>query len=108
MRAKSYTEPPAMRIGLTKEAEYAGTRGLRMRARLASTVMLSAVVFFLVAVLASVGVLWWGGDVPVGIAIGGICGTAAAFAFGAVVGAMGRSGGRSGGEHERSPDGHKR
>ena len=79
-----------------------------MSARLASTVMLSAVMFFVVAVLGCVGVLWWSGDVALGIALGGICGTAAAFAFGAVVGAMGRSGGRPGDEHERSRDGHKR
>jgi hypothetical protein len=38
--------------------------------------------------------------------IGGICGTAAAITFGAVVRAMGRSGERSGDEHERSRDGH--
>ena len=63
-----------------------------MRARLAGTVMLSAVVFFVVAVLVSVGVLWWSADVALGIVIGGICGVAAAFAFGAVVRAMGRSG----------------
>ena len=68
-----------------------------MRSRLAGTVMLSAVVFFVVAVLVSVGVLWWSGDVALGIVIGGICGVAAALPFGAVVRAMGRSG-----------DGHKR
>jgi len=68
-----------------------------MRARLASTVMLSTVVFFVAAVLVSVGVLWWSGDVALGIVIGGICGAAAALTFGAVVRAMGRSG-----------DGHKR
>jgi hypothetical protein len=79
-----------------------------MRARLAGTVMLSTVVFFVVAVLVSVGVLWWSGDVALGIVIGVICGTAAAITFGAVVRAMGRSGGRSGDEHERSRDGHKR
>jgi hypothetical protein len=63
-----------------------------MRSRLAGTVMLSAVVFFVVAVLVSVGVLWWSADVALGIAIGGICGAAAALTFGAVVRAMGRSG----------------
>jgi hypothetical protein len=42
-----------------------------MRARLAGTVMLSTVVFFVVAVLVSVGVLWWSGDVAVGIVTGG-------------------------------------
>ena len=68
-----------------------------MRSRLAGTVMLSAVVFFVVAVLVSVGVLWWSADVTLGIVIGGICGAAAALTFGAVVRAMGRSG-----------DGHKR
>ena len=77
-----------------------------MRARLAGTVMLSTVVFFVVAVLVSVGVLWWSADVALGVLIGGICGTAAAFTFGAVVRAMGRSGERSGDEHERSRDGH--
>lgn len=68
-----------------------------MRSRLASTVMLSTVVFFVMAVLVSVGVLWWSGDVALGIVVGGICGVAAALTFGAVVRAMGRSG-----------DGHKR
>lgn len=63
-----------------------------MRARFASSVMLSTVGFFVVAVLVSVGVLWWSGDVAVGIAIGVIYGTAAAFASGAVVRAIGRSG----------------
>ena len=71
-----------------------------MRTKLAGTMMLSTVVFFVVAVLVSVGVLWWSGDVAVGIVTGGICGAAAAFAFGAVVRAMGRSGERSGHERE--------
>jgi preprotein translocase subunit SecF len=79
-----------------------------MRARLASTVMLSTLVFFVVAVLVSVGVLWWSGNVALGIVIGGICGTAAAFVFGAVVRAMGRSRERSGDDHERSRGGHDR
>jgi preprotein translocase subunit SecF len=79
-----------------------------MRARLAGTVMLSTVVFFVVAVLVSVGVLWWPGDLARGILIGVICGTAAAFTVGAVITAMGRSGERSGDEHERSSHGHDR
>ena len=54
--------------------------------------MLSTVVFFVVSVLVSVGVLWWSGDVARGILIGVICGSAAAFTFGAVLTAMGRSG----------------
>jgi len=77
-----------------------------MRARLAGTVMLSTVVFFVVSVLVSVGVLWWSGDIARGTLIGVICGTAAAFTFGAVVRAMGRSEERSSDEHERSRDGH--
>jgi hypothetical protein len=79
-----------------------------MRARLAGTVMLSTVVFFVVSVLVSVGVLWWTGDVARGILIGVICGSAAALTFGAVLTAMGRSGERSSDEHKRSPDGHDR
>ena len=71
-----------------------------MRARLAGTVMLSTVVFFVVSVLVSVGVLWWSGDVARGVLIGVICGTAGAFLFGAVVRAMGRSGERSSNEHQ--------
>ena len=79
-----------------------------MRARLAGTVMLSTVVFFVVSVLVSVGVLWWSGDVALGTLIGVICGTAAAFMFGAVITAMGRSGERSSNEDRRSWDGHDR
>jgi hypothetical protein len=79
-----------------------------MRARLAGTVMLSTVVFFVVSVLVSVGVLWLSGDVARGILIGVICGSAAALTFGAVLTAMGRSGERSSDEHKRSPDGHDR
>jgi hypothetical protein len=46
-----------------------------MRTRLAGTVLLSTVVFFVVSVLVSVGVLWWSGDVALGILIGVICGS---------------------------------
>ena len=79
-----------------------------MRARLAGTVMLSTVAFFVVAVLVSLGVLWWSGDIARGALIGVICGTAAAITFGAVLRAMGRSAERSGDEHKRSRDGHDR
>jgi ascorbate-specific PTS system EIIC-type component UlaA len=79
-----------------------------MRASLAGTVMLSTVVFFVVSVLVSVGVLWWSGDVARGVLIGVLCGTAGAFTFGAVVRAMGRSEERSSDEHERSRDGEDR
>jgi NhaP-type Na+/H+ or K+/H+ antiporter len=70
--------------------------------------MLSTVVFFVVSVLVSVGVLWWSGDIARGALIGVICGLAAAFAVGAVLRAIGRSGERSGDEHKRSPDGDDR
>ena len=79
-----------------------------MRTRLAGTAMLSTVVFFVVAVLVSVGVLWWSGDIARGTLIGVICGSAAAFTFGAVLTAMGRSGERSSNERKRSRDGHDR
>jgi hypothetical protein len=79
-----------------------------MRTRIAGTVMLSTVVFFVVSVLVSVGVLWWTGDVALGTLIGVICGSAAAFTFGAVVRAMGRSGERSSDEDRRSRSGHDR
>ena len=79
-----------------------------MRTRLAGTVMLSTVVFFVVSVLVSVGVLWWTGDVARGILIGVISGSVAAFTFGAVVRAMGRSGERSSDEHQQSRSGHDR
>jgi preprotein translocase subunit SecF len=79
-----------------------------MRTRLAGTVMLSTVIFFVVAVLVSLGVLWWSGDIARGALIGVIFGTAAAFMFGAVITAMGRSGERSSDEDRRSWDGHDR
>ena len=79
-----------------------------MRARLAGTVMLSTVVFFVVSVVVSVGVLWWSGEVALGTLIGVICGSGAAFTFGAVVRAMGRSGERSSDEERRSGDGDDR
>ena len=79
-----------------------------MRSRIAAIVMLSTVVFFVVSLLVSLGVLWWTGDVALGTLIGVICGSAAAITFGAVVRAMGRSGERSSDEHKRSRDGHER
>ena len=63
-----------------------------MRTRLAGTVMLSTVVFFVVSVLVSVGVLWWSGDIARGTLIGVICGSVAALTFGAVLTAIGRRG----------------
>jgi hypothetical protein len=79
-----------------------------MRARLAGTVMLSTVVFFVVAVLVSLGVLWCCGGLARGTLIGVICGSVAAVTFGAVLTAMGRSGERSSDEDRRSRDGYDR
>ena len=78
-----------------------------MRARLASTVMLSIVVFIVVTLFVSVGVLWWTGDGTRSVLIGVICGLVAVLTIRAVSW-YGRSGERSGDEHERSRDGHDR
>ena len=78
-----------------------------MRARLASTVMLSIVVFIVVTLFVSVGVLWWTGDGTRSVLIGVICGAVAVLTVRAVSW-YGRSGERSGDEHERSRDGHDR
>ena len=76
-----------------------------MRARLASTVMLSIVVFIVVTLFVSVGVLWWTGDGTRSVLIGVICGVVAVLTVRAMSW-YGRSGERSGDEHERSRDGH--
>ena len=78
-----------------------------MRTRLASTVMLSIVVFIVVTLFVSVGVLWWTGDGTRSVLIGVICGVVAVLTVRAVSW-YGRSGERSGDEHERSRDGHDR
>jgi hypothetical protein len=78
-----------------------------MRARLASTVMLSIVVFIVVPLFVSLGVLWWTGDGTRSVLIGVICGMVAVLTVRAVSW-YGRSGERSGDEHERSRDGHDR
>jgi Zn-dependent protease with chaperone function len=78
-----------------------------MRARLASTVMLSIVVFIVVTLFVSLGVLWWSGDGTRSVLIGVICGVVAVLTVRAVSW-YGRSGERSGDEHERSRDGHDR
>ena len=69
--------------------------------------MLSTVVFIVVTLLVSVGVLWWTGDVALSVLIGVICGVVAVLTVRAVSW-YGRSGERSGDEHERSRDGHDR
>jgi hypothetical protein len=78
-----------------------------MRARLASTVMLSIVVFIVVTLFVSVGVLWWTGDGTRSVLIGVICGVVAVLTVRAVSW-YGRSGERSGDVHERSRDGQDR
>jgi hypothetical protein len=75
---------------------------------MAAIVMLSTVVFFVVSLIVSLGVLWWTGDVARSVLIGVICGAAAAITAGAVGTAIGRSGERSSDEHNRSRDGHDR
>ena len=73
-----------------------------MIARIAGTVILSALVFVGVSLLVSLGVLWMTDGVLRGALIGVICGTAAAFTVGAVSTAVGR---RSSDESERSDGG---
>jgi Na+/proline symporter len=66
-----------------------------MRARLASTVMLSIVVFIVVTLFVSLGVLWWSGDGTRSVLIGVICGVVAVLTVRAVSW-YGRSGERTG------------
>jgi uncharacterized membrane protein len=75
-----------------------------MIARIAGTVILSAIVFVVVTLLVGLGVLWATEGVFRGALIGVICGTAA-FTVGAVGIAVGR---RSSDENERSRSGHDR
>ena len=79
-----------------------------MRSRIAAIAMLSAIVFIVVAVLMSLGVLWWTGGLLSGVLIGGISGAVAAFTASIVSTAIGRSGEHSGDEHKRSRGGHDR
>ena len=73
-----------------------------MITRTIGTVLLSTIVFVVVSVLVSLGVLWWTGGLFSGAVIGVICGLAAAFTIGAVSIAVRRSGERPGGhENER-------
>ena len=63
-----------------------------MIARIAGTVILSAIVFVVVSLLVSLGVLWWTGGVARGAVIGVICGFSAACVVATVSTAVGRSG----------------
>jgi Na+/proline symporter len=75
-----------------------------MRSRLAATVLLSIVVFIVVTLFVSLGVLWWSGDATRGVLIGVVCGVVAVLTVRAVSW-YGRSGVRSNDEHERSRGG---
>jgi hypothetical protein len=82
-----------------------------MIARTVGTLILSTVVFVVVSVLVSLGVLWWTGGLLSGAVIGVICGLAAAFTIGAVSNIVGRTEGRrhtGGDENERSGGGPDR
>ena len=80
-----------------------------MIARTIGTVLLSTIVFVVVSLLVSFGVLWWTGGLLSGVLIGVICGLAAAFTIGAVSTAVRRSGERPRGhENERSGGGPDR
>ena len=71
-----------------------------MIARTVGTVLLSTIVFVVVSLLVSLGVLWWTGVLLSGAVIGVICGLAVAITIGAVSNAVGRTEGlrRSGGD----------
>ncbi len=77
-----------------------------MIARIAGTVMLSLIVFVVVSLLVSLGVLWLTGGVVRGAVIGIVCGFAAAFVVATVSNIVGRGGdqprGRVGNQNERS------
>jgi hypothetical protein len=79
-----------------------------MLARIAATVMLSMIGFFVVTLIVGLGVLWWTGDGTRAVLIGVICGTVAAFTVGTVGTAIEQSGERSGDDHERSRGGDDR
>jgi hypothetical protein len=69
-----------------------------MISRIAGTLLLSLVVFVVVSLLVSLGVLWLTGGVVRGAVIGVVCGLAAAFVVGAVSTAGRRTEMSSGGE----------
>ena len=80
-----------------------------MIARISGTVILSLIVFVLVALLVTFGVWWWSGGLLPGTVIGVISGFAAAFLVGMVSIAVGRSGeqqrGRLSDDNKRSSGG---
>jgi hypothetical protein len=78
-----------------------------MLSKFAATVLLSIVVFIVVTLFVSLGVLWWTGEGTRSVLIGVICGTVAVLTVRAVSW-YGRLGERSDDEHERSRGGRDR
>jgi len=74
-----------------------------MLSKFAATVLL----FIVVTLFVSLGVLWWTGEGTRSVLIGVICGTVAVFTVRAAS-RYGRWGERSGDEHERSREGKDR
>ena len=78
-----------------------------MLSKFAATVLLSIVIFIVVTLFVSLGVLWWTGEGTRSVLIGVICGTVAVLTV-RTVSWYGRSGERSGDQHERSREGQER
>jgi Zn-dependent protease with chaperone function len=78
-----------------------------MLSKFAATVLLSIVVFIVVTLFVSLGVLWWSGEGTRSVLIGVICGAVAVLTVRAVSW-YGRSGERPGDEHGQSRGGHDR
>jgi hypothetical protein len=76
-----------------------------MLSKFAATVLLSIVVFIVVTLFVSLGVLWWTGNGTRSVLIGVTCGAVAVLALRAASWYE-RSGERPGDEHERSRGGH--
>ena len=74
---------------MKERGEYA--EETRMIARIASTVILSLIVFVVVSLLVALGVLWWTGSLLSGAVIGVVCGFSAAFVVATVSTAARRS-----------------
>jgi Na+/proline symporter len=78
-----------------------------MLSKFAATVLLSIVVFIVVTLFVSLGLLWWSREGTRSVLIGVICGAVAVLTVRAVSW-YGRSGERSSDEHKRSQAGHDR
>ena len=76
-----------------------------MLSKFAATVLLSIVVFIVVTLFVSLGVLWWTGVGTRSVLIGVICGAVAVLTVRAASW-YGRWGERSGDERDRSRGGH--